>query len=453
MSIDSQSSPNLQMRSNRTFICSVLFLDIVEYSKKPVVEQIGIKERFNNQLADCLKDIPLNDRIILDTGDGAAIGFLGDPEDALFVAMSLRDSLATGKAEMANDLLIRMGINLGPVKILKDINKQLNLIGDGINVAQRIMSFAEPGQLLVSRSYFDVVSCLSQEYARLFSYKGARADKHVREHDIYAVEDAGLRPSHSSYDTAEKKADIPAKDGREEALLVSGKSAQSRTGGPVNTKILLAAGVCIAVLIIVIVILFWKGTTTDQEIKPAIAAKTKSAKKQSAAAKETMEGSTEVTAAQAKKAQTQQSVQPTTAKDEPTPRPKTSVKADDIEFTLNSWKSTATEIVFQVRITNHSAVDKSVALYDDYFRWTKSKLSDQSGKTIDVSKVSFTKNNSTTTAGASGTQGFPVAPGESALVTLTFKKSGKAFQSLILHPFIYQGRNWKEHDLSIKLGR
>ena len=30
-------------RANRTFICSVLFLDIAEYSKKPVSEQIQLK--------------------------------------------------------------------------------------------------------------------------------------------------------------------------------------------------------------------------------------------------------------------------------------------------------------------------------------------------------------------------------------------------------------------------
>jgi hypothetical protein len=457
MSIDSQSSPNLKLRSNRTFICSVLFLDIVEYSRKPVVAQIGIKERFNSQLADCLKDIPLNDRIILDTGDGAAIGFLGDPEDALFVAMSLRDSLAAEKAGIGTDLLIRMGINLGPVKILKDINNQLNLIGDGINVAQRIMSFAEPGQLLVSRSYFDVVSCLSQEYAQLFSYKGARADKHVREHDIYAVEQSGLRPGYSSYTTAEKKGDLPDKDGDKEALLSKEKWAQDGSGRwPVHKKILLGAGALITALIVVIVILFWKEKTTtpDQEIKPAITAKTKSVKKQSATAKnEAPESTGEMTAAPVKKAQTQQSVPSTSPKDELTPRQKSSAKADEIEFTLHSWKSTATEIVLQMRMANHSAVDKSVALYDDSFRWTKSKLTDQTGKTIDVSKVAFIKNNSTTTAGMSGTQGFPLAPGDSALVTLSFKKNGKAFKSLILHPFIYQGRSWKEHDLSIKLGR
>jgi|GEM_PF-1925984 hypothetical protein len=59
--------------------------------------------------------------------------------------------------------------------------------GDGINVAQRIMSFAEPRQLLVSRSYYDIIFCLLQEYAQLFQYKGAKADKLIHEHDIYSM--------------------------------------------------------------------------------------------------------------------------------------------------------------------------------------------------------------------------------------------------------------------------
>jgi hypothetical protein len=59
--------------------------------------------------------------------------------------------------------------------------------GDGINVAQRIMSFAEPRQLRLCRSYYDIIFCLLQEYAQLFQYKGAKADKHIREHDIYSM--------------------------------------------------------------------------------------------------------------------------------------------------------------------------------------------------------------------------------------------------------------------------
>ncbi len=83
-------------------------------------------------------------------GDGAAITFLGDPERALFVALEVFDNVA--------DLPVRMGINLGPVSLMKDLNDRDNVIGDGINVAQRVMSFAAAGELLVSRFFYEVAS-------------------------------------------------------------------------------------------------------------------------------------------------------------------------------------------------------------------------------------------------------------------------------------------------------
>jgi hypothetical protein len=73
------------------------------------------------------------------------------------------------------------------VRLVKDLNSQMNIIGDGINVAQRVMSFSRPGQLLVSRSFYEVVSCLSRDYANLFHHEGSRTDKHVREHEVYSV--------------------------------------------------------------------------------------------------------------------------------------------------------------------------------------------------------------------------------------------------------------------------
>jgi len=169
---------------SRTLVCSIVFLDIVEYSTKPVAEQLLFKQAFNKLLSSALENVPARDRVVLDTGDGAAITFLGDPEDALFVAMSLR---AAARAEATGAIAIRIGINLGPVRLVKDINGQVNIIGDGINVAQRVMSFSQSGQLLVSRSFYEVVSCLSLDYASLFSYVGARTDKHVREHEVYSV--------------------------------------------------------------------------------------------------------------------------------------------------------------------------------------------------------------------------------------------------------------------------
>src|SRR5437588_780713 len=107
--------------SSRTLVCSVLFLDIVEYSRKPVAEQLQLKQLFNAVLAKALDQVAAADRIILDTGDGAAVTFMGDPEDALFAAMSVRD--------MASTVPVRLGVNLGPVRLVKDTNDQVNIIG------------------------------------------------------------------------------------------------------------------------------------------------------------------------------------------------------------------------------------------------------------------------------------------------------------------------------------
>lgn len=78
---------------NRTFAFSVLFLNIVEYSKRSVAEQMTLKQRFNTPQGQVLLNLAVNDRIVPDASDGAAISFLGNPEDTLFAAMSLRDAV------------------------------------------------------------------------------------------------------------------------------------------------------------------------------------------------------------------------------------------------------------------------------------------------------------------------------------------------------------------------
>ncbi|OGS81678.1 MAG: hypothetical protein A2061_08280 [Gallionellales bacterium GWA2_59_43] len=203
----------MEDRGNKTIMCSVFFLDIVAYSKKSVAGQISLKERFNSYLSEAIRNVPVADRIILDTGDGAAINFLGDVEDALKAALSLRESLLHEDTDSDNPLLVRMGINLGPVRLVRDINGQPNIVGDGINVAQRVMGFADAGQVLVSRSYYDAVSRLSHQYAEMFHYQGSRTDKHVREHEVYAIGYPG--------ELASKVAPVVAGDGGKAAGSIS----------------------------------------------------------------------------------------------------------------------------------------------------------------------------------------------------------------------------------------
>jgi hypothetical protein len=436
---NSDNSQDLKFRPNRTFICSVVFLDIIEYSKKTVEEQIILKERFNTLISETLTDIPVSDRIILDTGDGAAIGFLGDPEDALFVAMNIRDALNNEQATAMPDLRVRMGINLGPVKLLKDINNQINLIGDGINVAQRIMSFAEDGQLLVSRSYYDIVSCLSQEYAQLFEYKGARADKHIREHDIYAVGLTGLRsvPVHHKPEVKKSSAivdneiidagETPSKDVPYKDKTTSNKPGHSLP----NKKIMLIAAPIIAIIVIAMFIFI-----PSEKDKSSSSKRSSKASRSLAKDMESKQAETEYNTGSNQESATVGSV-----------------RADEIEFIYAGVRSSGNEVTLAIRIRNISSVAKSVALYDNHVSWPKSKLADQAGNTYEVTDVHFTKGSQTITSKAAGTQGVSINPRETVSASLVFKKTGKGIKSINLHPFIYQGRGWKEHDLPMKINK
>ena len=173
--------------TTRTMIATVLFFDVVGYTKESVSKQIELKGQFNKLVSEFISDIEGNQRIILDTGDGAALGFLQHPEHAIEVALKFRDAVTANKHQDFPELKVRMGIHLGPVNVLKDMNGQLNMVGDGINDAQRIMSFAMADQIFISRAYFDVASRLSNDYAKLFQYHGMESDKHGRQHQVYVV--------------------------------------------------------------------------------------------------------------------------------------------------------------------------------------------------------------------------------------------------------------------------
>ena len=174
-------------RLNKTSICSVVFLDIIDYSRKSVSEQIDDKTFFNALISEAIKDVAQNDRIIIDTGDGAAITLMGAPEEALFIALTIRDGVLEHNKNTGQSLLVRIGINLGSVRVVKDINDRLNIIGDGINVAQRIMSFTGENEIMVSRSYYEVTSRLTKEMSGMFTYSGIKQDKHIREHEVYLI--------------------------------------------------------------------------------------------------------------------------------------------------------------------------------------------------------------------------------------------------------------------------
>jgi class 3 adenylate cyclase/Tfp pilus assembly protein PilF len=225
-------------------LCSVVFMDIVQYSSQSVELQMKWKQRFNGYLAEAIEDVPESERVILDTGDGAAICFLGAPEAAMFAALQLCRSFIVDEREQQPGLRVRLGINLGPVKLVKDINGALNALGDGINAGQRIMSFAAANQILVSQSFFEVVSRLSDDYKSLFRLKGIEADKHVREYTVYHLFPPTSERREPAVSGAEGQgvASIPVRPG-------GGATGPAEQRSPQRRSILLVAGGAVVVVL------------------------------------------------------------------------------------------------------------------------------------------------------------------------------------------------------------
>ncbi|MBT3206119.1 MAG: hypothetical protein HOM14_03040 [Gammaproteobacteria bacterium] len=175
------------MNPDRTWLATVLFMDIVSYSVTDVNQQLKVKLHFQDLVLNELNKLDETETIRLDTGDGMAICYLGDPEQIYPVARKLREKFAALKNGSDFNYEVRMGLNLGPIKIVEDLNHERNCLGSGINDAERVMSFAAGNQLLVSRSYYEIVSKVSQQYSNELNHVGQRADKHDQQHDLYEL--------------------------------------------------------------------------------------------------------------------------------------------------------------------------------------------------------------------------------------------------------------------------
>jgi class 3 adenylate cyclase len=173
---------------NRALVASFLFTDLVGYSKGAASEQYAVKAALSETLGKHLAALRKDDYRIKDTGDGALIAFLSNPEHALYVALAIaRDFGAASAAAGFPSNKVRTGLHIGAVKEAVDLEARPNFVGDGINAAQRIMDFAKPGQITASRAYFEAVSWLDPAYAALFQHLGASNDKHGRPHELYAI--------------------------------------------------------------------------------------------------------------------------------------------------------------------------------------------------------------------------------------------------------------------------
>lgn len=174
---------------DRTWLCSVLYVEIVDGEEQVPELQAEWRATLARTLAASIQAVPEPDRAVLDTSRGTAVCFLGDPAAAVSCALALQRLPREG-ASCA--LRIRAGLHLGPVRLVRDVAGKLNALGDGMNVAQLVASCGGDGQVLASRSFFEIASSLSGRYRSLFGAGAIRRDEHAHQHEVHE-----LRPTQS----------------------------------------------------------------------------------------------------------------------------------------------------------------------------------------------------------------------------------------------------------------
>ena len=136
-------------------IAVVLCADVVGYSRMMGSDEEGTLAALNSVRRDIVdpKIADYRGRIVRSMGDGLLIEF-NSVIDAVQCAIAIQNAMATRPVEPVptREILFRMGLNIGDVVSDGDA-----IYGDGITVASRLESLAEPGGVNISRAVRDQI--------------------------------------------------------------------------------------------------------------------------------------------------------------------------------------------------------------------------------------------------------------------------------------------------------
>ncbi|HET8671909.1 MAG TPA: protein kinase, partial [Candidatus Saccharimonadales bacterium] len=136
-------------------IAHVLFMDIVEYTKKATHSQRQLIDYLNAivRRTEDFRRAQADHRLICRaTGDGMALVFFGDPESPVRCALQVSEVL-----KQQSEIKIRMGIHSGIVYRTINIAKEQDVTGRGISIAQRVMDCGDSAHILLSKEMVDVL--------------------------------------------------------------------------------------------------------------------------------------------------------------------------------------------------------------------------------------------------------------------------------------------------------
>jgi class 3 adenylate cyclase len=133
----------------------ILAADAVGYSKMMGEDEVGTVRVLSAHRAVIDGIIAFHNGRIVGTAGDSVLAEFGSAVEAVRCAVEIQEALKTRNEALPEDhrLQFRVGVNLGDVVV-----KGEDLLGDGVNVAARLESIAEPGGVCIASSVYDQIT-------------------------------------------------------------------------------------------------------------------------------------------------------------------------------------------------------------------------------------------------------------------------------------------------------
>ncbi|MEI8702513.1 adenylate/guanylate cyclase domain-containing protein [Mesorhizobium sp. ISC15] len=136
-------------------LAAVMAADVVGYSRLMETDEAGTLAALKSRRKQVLQPLVArhHGRVFKVTGDGVMVEF-ASAVNALQCAIDVQHAMAAANAALPEKLriVLRIGVNLGDVMV-----EASDLYGDGVNIAARLETTAEPGGILISGTIYDHV--------------------------------------------------------------------------------------------------------------------------------------------------------------------------------------------------------------------------------------------------------------------------------------------------------
>ncbi|MGB5329121.1 MAG: tetratricopeptide repeat protein [Gammaproteobacteria bacterium] len=156
-------------------LAAILYADVAGYSRLTGEDEDGTHLLLRDYLDFMSSCIPEHQGTVVHYAGDAVLADFGTVTDALRCATGIQDELQIRNAELPDSRKVqfRIGVNLGEV-----IQDRGEIYGDGVNVAARLESIADPGGICISDA---VRSAAGNKIALDYEFIGEREVKNIAE--------------------------------------------------------------------------------------------------------------------------------------------------------------------------------------------------------------------------------------------------------------------------------